>query len=240
MSLALRVLLGRSLLALLPAAALASTVAVHAAPASQEVQTAVFGPAQIGTVSQTRCDQQVLSTPGVECRGFDGRDVRSLDDLWVVGFENNAEVKQKHVMQTVVMLDLAAVRAALGGAAPGKAVLGYAEASTARRSAAGESQDGILPTCNTGLGVPVDGWDGSLDRLVPTRPAGVAGVAGATTGDVGGWDVTPQLQAWLAGPAERGVLVLRGDDESLDIRGQGMCLSYVFDIGLAVEFTPGG
>jgi len=73
--------------------------------------------------------------------------------------------------------------------------------------------------------------------VVPTRPAAVAGVQGATTGDSGAWDVTPQVQQWLAGSANQGVFVLRGDDESLDVNGLGMCLSYVIDLGLALEFA---
>jgi hypothetical protein len=32
--------------------------------------------------------------------------------------------------------------------------------------------------------------------------------------------------------------VLRGDDESLDVKEQAMCLSYVFDLGLAVQYAP--
>jgi hypothetical protein len=31
--------------------------------------------------------------------------------------------------------------------------------------------------------------------------------------------------------------VLRSDDESMDVKGQAMCLSYVFDLALSVEYT---
>ena len=114
------------------------------------------------------------------------------------------------------------------------------QASTARRSAAGESQFGILPTCNTQLGVGRDAEGGSLDHLVPSRPAGVAGVTPATTAESGAWDVTPQLKQWLGVQANRGTFVLRGDDESLDVKGLAMCLSYVFDLRLTVEYTLPG
>jgi hypothetical protein len=176
-------------------------------------------------------------TSGASCLGFDGRDVRTLSDLWVVGYENNRDVGEKHVLQTVAVFGLAPLRALPERATLRRAVLSYAEASTVRRSPNGESEYGILPTCNTGLGVPADGWDGNTNRVVPTRPAAVGGVQGATTGSSGAWDVTPQLQEWLAGAGNERAFVLRGDDESLDVRELGMCLSYVFDVGLAVEFT---
>jgi hypothetical protein len=119
-------------------------------------------------------------------------------------------------------------------------MLSYTEASTTLRSPAGDSQDGILPTCNTQLGVATETWDGSLDRLVPIRPAGVASTTPAITGESGAWDVTPQLQQWLASGANQVAFVLRGDDEELEVKERAMCLSYVFDLGLTVEYTPPG
>ena len=208
-----------------------------AAPAAQQVQAVSLTPTRVGTAGQSRCGSMGLSTLGVNCRGFDGRDVRSLPDLWVVGYENNQDRGQKHVLQAVAVFGLAPLRGLAAQGTLTRATLSYAEASTVRRSPTGDSQYGILPTCNTGLGVPTDGWDTSFDRVVPTRPAMIAGVQGATTGDYGAWDVTPQVQQWLAAGGDERTFVLRGDDESLDVRGQGMCLSYVFDLQLTAEFT---
>jgi hypothetical protein len=205
---------------------------------AQQAEPVVLGPDRAGTAHQHRCASAVLSTGGTECQGFAGREILSDPGLFVVGYENDKDVSEKHAYQAVVVFDLAALRTDRGDAALSKATLGYGEGSTARRSPSGESEYGILPTCNTALGVPADNWDGSLDKLVPTRPAAVAGVAGATTGGSGGWDVTPQVQQWLAGSTPRGVLVLRGDDESMDVKGMAMCLSYVSDLGLAAEFAP--
>jgi hypothetical protein len=41
----------------------------------------------------------------------------------------------------------------------------------------------------------------------------------------------------MAGPTSSGVLVLRGGDESLDVSGLWMWLSYVIDVALIVEYT---
>jgi hypothetical protein len=171
------------------------------------------------------------------CVGFDGRDVRNLPDLWVVGFENNGERSQKHVLQTVAVFDLGPLQNAPRDAVLSRAALGYSEASTVRRSAGGDAEYGILPTCNTVLGVAADGWDGSFDGIVPTRPAAVDGVQPATTGNSGAWDVTPQVRRWLTSGASQGAFVLASDDEAPDIHAQAMCLSYVIDLGLTVEFT---
>ena len=214
-----------------------SLLSAVAPAAAQQVETVVVSPTRAGTAHQHRCGGPAMATPGIECQGFAGREILSDPSLFVVGYENNQDVGEKHAYQAVVVFDLAPLRAGREGAAPAKATLGYSEGSTARRSPAGESEDGILPTCTTGLGIPADDWDGSLDKLVPTRPAAVAGVTGATTGGSGGWDVTPQLQQWLGGSAAQGVLVLRGDDEATDVKGMGMCLSYVFDLGLTAEFA---
>jgi hypothetical protein len=65
----------------------------------------------------------------------------------------------------------------------------------------------------------------------------VAGVTGATTGDSGAWDVTPQLERWSEAAVTHGIFVLSGDDESPDVKGQSMCLSYLIDLGLAVEYV---
>jgi hypothetical protein len=155
--------------------------------------------------------------------------------LFVVGFENSATLGEKFVYQTVVMLDLSSL-SARPGVEISMASLHYTEASTTRRSASDESEYGVLPTCNTRLGVPASGsWDGNVDNVIVTAPAAIAGVAGATTAGTGSWDVTPQIKQWLAAGQIQGAFVMGGEDESLDIQAQSMCLSYVFGVGLSVE-----
>jgi len=144
-------------------------------------------------------------------------------------------MNQAHVYQTVAAFDLGTLPN-MPGAKLSRAALNYLEASTVHRSPAGESEYGILPTCNTRLGV-ADNWDGNLERLAQTRPAATSGVMGASTADAGSWDVTPQLQQWLAGGAGQRVLVMSGDDESMDVKADTMCLSYVFDVELVVEYA---
>lgn len=194
-------------------------------------------PGQVRTVAMSLCGPPGLSTAGTNCQGFDARQIREQSDIFVVGFENNAELREKHVLQTVAVFELAPLRA-LGNAELASATLGYGEASTTRRSATGDSEYGILPTCNTKLGVPTSGsWDGSTDKLVPTQPAQIAAVSPATTGDGGAWDVTPQVKAWLATSQSSGTLVLSSDDETRDIKAQSMCLSYVIGLNLSVEMV---
>jgi hypothetical protein len=207
-----------------------------AAASEQQVEVVSLAPPRVATAGQSRCGAS-LSPLGANCVSFDGRDVRSLPDLWVVGYENNGTLGNKHMLQTVAVFPLAQLRGLPPRATVSRAVLRYAEASTVRRSPGGDSEYGILPTCNSALGVPASGWNGAVDRVVPTQPAAVGGVQGATTGDYGAWDVTPHVQQWLASGGNDGVLVLRADDESLDVRGMTMCLSYVFDLGLTVEVT---
>ena len=229
---ATRPLVGAALIGLLCAGAASS----DAAPAAQRTSTINLAPVRVGTAGQSRCGPQ-LATLGTNCLGFDGRDVRALPDLWVVGYENNRDVGEKHVLQTVAVFNLEPLRGLPPRATVSRATLSYSEASTVHRSPTGDAEYGILPTCNIALGVPADNWDGSLDRVVPTSPAAVAGTQGATTGSTGAWDVTPQVRQWLASPGNQRALVLRGADESLEINGLGMCLSYVFDLGFTVEVT---
>jgi hypothetical protein len=219
------------------AATLVSSAQATAAPANQ-IDPATLTPTRVATAAESKCGPARMSTPGIECRGWDGTDVRSLGDLFVVGFENNQELSEKVVLQTVATFDLAPLKDATTSAKVAKASLTYGEASTTRRSPTGDSEYGILPTCNTRLGVPTAAWSGSLDKVVPTTAAMTAGVTGATTGDSGSWDVTPQVTKWLKDGAGQGTLVLRPEDESLDAKGQQMCLSYVIDLALNVEFAP--
>jgi hypothetical protein len=230
------VLAGATLVSLLPT----RTSPTHAATVEAQLGQALsLTPRRVGTAGQSRCGTSVFPLNS-SCVGFDGRDVRNLPDLWVVGFENNRDRSQKHVLQTVAIFDLAPLQTIPRDATLSRATLGYSEASTVRRSPGGDSEYGILPTCNTVLGVPTDGWDGSFDAIIPTRPATVDGVRPATTGDSGAWDVTSQVRQWMNSGASQGAFVLRGDDESPDIRAQAMCLSYVFDLGLTVEFISRG
>jgi hypothetical protein len=221
---------------ILAATVLGGATVGYAAPASQRVVSTSVAPTRVATAGQSRCGP-ALATLGTNCLGFDGRDVRALSDLWVVGFENNRDVGEKHVLQTVAAFNLAPLRNAPPRATVSRAVLSYSEASTVHRSPSGDAEYGILATCNTNLGVPTPGWNGNLAGVVPTVPAAVAGVQGATTGDTGAWDVTPQVRQWLADSSNEGTFVLRGDDESMDVAGLAMCLSYVFDLNLGVEFT---
>jgi hypothetical protein len=80
-------------------------------------------------------------------------------------------------------------------------------------------------------------WDGNLDGVVPTKPANATVLATATTAESGAWDVTPQIQEWLKAGQNQRAFVLRGEDESLDVKGQAMCLSYVVDASVAVDVT---
>ena len=193
-------------------------------------------PTRVGTVSQSRCGSPELSTAGTQCLGFDAREARSQPDIFIVGFENNQDPQEKHVLQTVAEFDLRPLLEAPEGTKLAKASLTYAEASTTRRSASGDQQYGVLPTCNTKLGV-ADGWDGNADVLLKPKPAAIAGVTGATTGDAGAWDVTPQVTQWLEAGEKQGVFVMSGDDESMDVNGQSACLSYVINPALEVEFA---
>ena len=204
---------------------------------AQDSTSSTLAPSQARTIALSRCGSAGLSTAGANCRGFDAREIRESTDTFVLGFENNQELDEKHVLQLIVVFDLSQIPVDPDSEV-GKATLGYSEGSTTRRSPEGESEYGVLPTCNTTLGVPTSEWNGSVDAIVATRPALTAGVAPATTGEVGSWDVTPQIREWLAAGQQKGTLVLGADDQSPDIRGQAMCLSYLFDLGLNVEIAP--
>jgi hypothetical protein len=194
-------------------------------------------PTQARTIALSRCGGPALSTSDANCRGFDAREVRETPDMFVVGFENNAELSEKHVLQVVAVFDLSQIPMDENKQVT-SASFAYGEASTTRRSPDGESEYGVLQTCNTKLGVPTTEWNGSVSALVATRPAMTAGATPATTGEFGNWDVTPQVRTWLAAGQKKGTLVMSGDDESGDIYGQSMCLSYLFDLGLNVEVAP--
>lgn len=206
-----------------------------AAATVSQADPAVLTPSRVATVAETKCGP---AAPGIDCKGWDGIDIRSETSLFVVGFENNQDMNQKHVLQTVASFDLGPAKDAVGDGKVAHASLSYSEASTTRRSATGDSEYGILPTCNTQLGVAAAPFNGNQNKLIQTSPADVAGVTGATTGDSGAWDVTPQVTKWLKAGNGQGTFVLRSEDESLTAKAQSMCLSYVMDLVLTVEAAP--
>jgi hypothetical protein len=199
---------------------------------------ASLAPTRVVTVAEGKCGPKILSTAGVECQGWDATQIRGDNTVFVVGFANNAEQDEKAVLQTVATFDLAPVKAQLADAQVAHAFLNYSEASTMRRSPAGDSEYGVLPTCNTALGVPSTPWNGDVNKIVKTNPAATDGHTGAETGGAGSWDVTPQIVKWLESGATQGAFVMRADDESLTPQGQRQCLSYVIDITVNIEFAP--
>jgi hypothetical protein len=219
------------------AAVLGALATSFVVASAQESTSTTLPPSQARTIALSRCGTNTLSTQDANCRGFDAREIRESTDTFVLGFENNKELGEKHVMQLVVVFDLSQI-AVDPDSEVSHAALGYAEASTTRRSPTGESEYGVLPSCNTKLGVPTTEWNGRTDAILPTRPTLTAGVTPATTGEYGSWDVTPQIREWLAAGQQKGTLVMGGDDQSPDIHEQAMCLSYVFDMGLNVEVSP--
>lgn len=203
---------------------------------AEEMPSVTLTPSQARTVAQSRCAPPDLSTEGTTCTGFAGREILETPDIFVVGYQNDQENGEKFVYQAVAAFDLSPARPP-SNAELTHATLGYGEDSTVRRAAGGGSEFGILPTCNTGLGVPTTPWDGSTDKILATRPAGTAGMMPATTGDYGSWDVTPQIKEWLAAGQQQGTLVMRGDDESMDFKQDALCLSYLGDFSLTVEYA---
>jgi hypothetical protein len=219
------------------AALLAIVASVVPGAFAQEPTTSTLTPTVAHTIALSRCGAAGLSTADANCRGFDAREVRETPDMFVVGFENDQELGEKHVLQVALTFDLSQIPVDQNSEVT-HAVLSYAEASTTRRSASGDSEYGVLQTCNTQLGVPTGDWNGAVDRILPTRPAQTAGVTPATTGEAGSWDVTPQVKQWLSAGQTKGTLVMRADDESADIHAQSMCLSYLFDLNMGVEVSP--
>lgn len=219
-------------------ASLALSLALFSGAAAYAVPSAFADvtPDPARTLYASRCDGPRLSTEGTNCNGFVGQEIRDDADIFVVGFENNDTLTEKFVFQAAGTFNFA-------GETPGpnevvsKAILNYGEYSTVHRSAGGDSEYGILETCNSALGVPATSWDGS-PKLLQTTPALTAGRTPATTGDSGSWDVTPQIQAWLKDGKTQGTFVLKGNDESSDVKAQAMCISYVGGLVLTVELAP--
>jgi hypothetical protein len=194
-------------------------------------------PAQVKTIALHRCGSATLSTNGATCSGFSAADILSDPSIFLVGFENNTDVNEKHVLQTVVEFDLSQVTVEPDSEVDFASLM-FSEVSTTRRSPSGESEYGILQSCNTKLGVPVNEWDGRVDRLVPTLPALTAGMVPATTAESGTWDVLPQVKGWIASGQKKATFVLNADDQSADVREMAMCLSYLTDMSLTVQVSP--
>jgi hypothetical protein len=221
-------------------AVLGLSLALSSGAAVLMVRTAAASdvePNPVRTIHASRCGGPAMSTPGITCTGFAGIEITEDSSIFVVGFENNDTVSEKHVYQAVAVYDFS-------GEKPGpeeivsSATIRYGEYSTTRRSPGGDSEYGILPTCNTRLGVATAPFDGNATKLIATTPAMTAGHAAATTGDGGSWDVTPQIRAWLNEGKTQGTLVFQGDDESMDVKAQSMCLSYIGELILTVELAP--
>jgi hypothetical protein len=203
----------------------------------QDVAASDVQPAPARTVFLHRCGGPQMSTPGISCNGFAGTEILEDPSIFVVGFENNDTLAEKHIYQAVAVYDFSDEK-------PGpdeivtSATIRYGEYSTTRRSPDGDSEYGILPSCNTRLGVATAPFDGNPAKLITTTPAMTAGHAVATTGDSGSWDVTPQITAWLNEGKTQGTLVFQGDDESTDVKAQAMCLSYIGELILTIELAP--
>src|SRR6185436_16694929 len=86
---------------LISTAALVGAVAIGsgqtAAATVSQSDPAVLTPSRAATVAETKCGP---AAPGIACKGWDGIDIRSEASLFVVGFENNEDSNQKHVLQT--------------------------------------------------------------------------------------------------------------------------------------------
>lgn len=213
------------------------TIATGALVASaQEPGSVTLAPEPAKTIMMHRCGSATLATSAANCLGFSAAEILTDPSIFVVGFESNKDLNEKHVMQLVLQFDLTKV--AVG---PNQQIefaeLMYSEVSTTKRSAAGDSEYGILETCNTKLGVPTTDWDGRTDQLVTTRPALTAGGTPGTTAESGTWNVLPQVQAWMAAGAQKGTLVMGADDQSADVREMRMCLSYMVDVSLTVQVS---
>ncbi|MGE3909737.1 MAG: hypothetical protein AB7K36_10310, partial [Chloroflexota bacterium] len=65
-----------------------------------------LAPAPAHTIALSRCGTASLSTAAADCRGFDARDIRDDTGTFVLGFENNQELGEKHVLQLILVFDL--------------------------------------------------------------------------------------------------------------------------------------
>ena len=99
-------------------------------------ESVTLTPTQAKTIALSRCGGSGLSTSGTNCKGFDAREVRETPDIFVLGFENNAELSERHVLQVAVSFDLSQVNIPPDSQVTSSA-LGYSEGSTTRRSAVG-------------------------------------------------------------------------------------------------------
>lgn len=221
------------------AALLSTLISGFSGASAQEAMSTQLTPTIVKTIALSRCGGPTLSTANTNCRGFDASEIRDSGDIYVVGFENSTDLAEKHILQVVAQFDLSLVQVPENSEVS-HATFNYGENSTTRRSEAGDSEYGVLQSCNTQLGVPTSEWNGNTSALLATRPAQTAGVIPATTGDSGTWDITPQVREWLASGQKKGTLVMKATDDSPEIRGMLMCLSYVSDFGINVEIAQKG
>lgn len=204
----------------------------------QEPTSSNLPPVRAMTIALHRCGPATLSTSDANCLGFTGKDILSDPSIFVVGFENNKELNEKHVFQILTEFDLSQVTVGPNSLVDA-ATLTYSEVSTTRRSPSGDSEYGILPSCNTRLRVPVGRLETArTDRMILTLPALTAGMTPGTTGDLGTWNVLPQVKAWLENGEKRAELVLEAADLSGDVREMEMCISYLTDVSLTIQTSP--
>jgi hypothetical protein len=203
----------------------------------QEPTSSTLTPVQAQTIALHRCGSAALSTSDANCLGFTAREILSDPSIFVVGFENNKELNEKHVFQILTELDLSQVTVGPNSQVDA-ATLTYSEVSTTRRSPSGDSEYGILPSCNTRLRVPATRLETRTDQLMLTLPALTAGMTPATTAESGTWNVLPQVKSWLSNGEKKGILVLEADDRSDDVHEMAMCISYLTDVSLTIQVSP--
>jgi hypothetical protein len=228
--------LARAVVAVALGVLVTGTLTVSAQDA-QEPTSSNLTPVQATTIALHRCGSASLSTSDANCLGFTAREILSDPSIFVVGFENNKELNEKHVFQVLTEFDLSQVTVDPNSQVDA-ATLAYSEVSTTRRSPSGESEYGILPSCNTRLRVPATKRETRTDQLMLTLPALTAGMTPATTAESGTWNVLPQVKSWLGNGEKKGALVLEADDLSDDVREMEMCISYLTDVSLTIQVSP--
>jgi hypothetical protein len=222
------------------AVALGFLVAGTLTVSAQEVQAPTnsnLTPVRAQTIALHRCGSAKLSTDAANCLGFTAKEILADPSIFVVGFENNNELNEKHVFQILTEFDLSQVIVGPNSQVDA-ATLTYSEVSTTRRSPSGDSEYGILPSCNTRLREPFPRLDARTDGTMMTLPALTAGMTPATTAEAGTWNVLPEVKSWLSEGHTKAMLVLEADDRSDDVREMAMCISYLTDVSLTIQVSP--
>jgi hypothetical protein len=216
---------------------LATGALTASAQGDEEPASSNLTPVHTTTIALHRCGSAQLSTDDANCLGFTAKEILSDPSIFVVGFENNKELNEKHVFQVFTEFDLSQITVDPDSQVDA-ATLTYSEVSTTRRSPSGESAYGILLSCNTRLRVPATRSETPADRLMLTLPALTAGMTPATTAEAGAWNVLPQVKSWLGNGEKKGTLVLEASDLSDDVHEMEMCVSYLTDLSLAIQVSP--